>query len=262
MLKSIIFLLKKYEKPEWGSLGEAGVLSELPSSPDGALVVTDDTAIMREVRTLGFAVIFCTREERYIEGADYIAESPDALDYEYAETAYCRAHGLSFTVLETPRTIVREMNVGDLPALYAIYDDDEIRRFVEPLLAYGEEKKRLESHIRNQYGLCGFGLWAVVEKSGGQLIGRAGISAREIDGESRPELGYLIARAYRRQGYAFEVCAAIKEYAFDRLGVETLSIVTKPGNTASVRTAEKLGFGKPSLSAVKGCEYMIFQCKE
>lgn len=262
MLNSIIFLLNKYEEPDIDALSPAEVVYALPESPKEALVVTDDEGKFRKVKEDGFAAVFCSDGEKYIDGADYVAESAAAIDYDYANTAYCRMKGMPLTVLETARTVVREMRADDLPELYAIYDDDEVRRYIEPLMDYEQEKESVRSYIHNMYGLCGFGLWAVTEKSSGRLIGRAGLSLREINGESITELGYLIAKEYRRRGYAFEVCGAIKEYAFNKLGIKSLYIVTKPDNAASVRTAEKLGFGRPSLSVINGCEYMIFQCKE
>ncbi len=244
------------------SLGRAAMPEALPPSPEGALVVTDDAKVMANAKKRGFAVIFCSGGGAYAEGAEYVAEEAAAVDYAYADTAYRRMRGIPLTVLETARTVVREMTLEDLPELYRIYDDDEIRKYVGRLGEYEEEKKSLESYIRSAYGFYGFGLWAVTEKGSGRLIGRAGVSLREIDGESRMELGYLIAREYRRRGYALEVCGAIKSYAFERLEAGEIYIVTRPDNTASVRTAEKLGFGRPSFSEINGCEYMIFQCKE
>lgn len=262
MLKSIVFLLNKYEEPDMSALSPAEVFYELPESPKGALVVTDDEEVFRRTRESGFAAVFCSDGEKYTDGAEYVAESAAAVDYEFAYMAYCRMKGLPLTVLETERTVVRETCVSDLPELYAIYDDDDVRRYVEPLMEYEQEKKFIESYIRNMYGFCGFGLWSVEERGSGRLIGRAGISLRETDGGGRAEMGYIIAREYRRKGYAYEVCGAIKDYAFQKLGAEALYIVTSPGNMPSVKTAEKLGFGSPSLSVINGCEYMIFQCKE
>ncbi|MCM1307529.1 MAG: GNAT family N-acetyltransferase [Butyrivibrio sp.] len=262
MLNGIIFLLNKYEEPDADALLPARLLDELPDSAEGVLAVTDDGAKLRRLAERGFAVIFCSDGEKYAEGAAYVAESASAVDYEYANTAYCRIKGLPLTVLETPRTIVRELCADDLPRLYEIYDDDAVREFVEPLKDYEREKELIEAYIHNMYGLCGFGLWAVIERESGRLIGRAGISLNEAGGERRMELGYVIAREDRRKGYAFEACAAIKEYAFKTLGAETLYIVTRADNTASAGTAKKLGFGKPGFSVISGCEYMIFQCKE
>lgn len=262
MLKSIIFLLNKYEEPDLSALSPAGVFYSLPESPEGAIVVTDDKETFRSTRESGFAAIFCSDGEKYTDGAEYVAESAAAVDYEFAYKAYCRMKGLPLTVLETERTVVRETCVSDLPELYAIYDDRDVRRYVKPLMEYEQEKKSVESYIRNMYGFCGFGLWSVVARGSGRLIGRAGISLREINGEDRLEMGYVIEREYRRKGYAYEVCAAIKDYAFEKLGAEVLYIVTSSDNTPSVKTAEKLGFGSPSISVVNGCEYMIFQCKE
>lgn len=262
MLKHINFLLKNCEVPDFGNLLPAVCACGMPDVADGELVVTDDENTMHEAKSRGLAIIFCSDGEKFVKGAEYVIESADCMDYEYANTAYCRMRGIPLTVLKTLRTVVREICVGDLEELYRIYDDDEVRRYVPPLMEYNLEKRYTESYIHDVYGLYGFGLWVVTERESGRLIGRAGISLRDVDGGERMELGYLIAREYRRKGYAYEVCSAIRDYAFGRLGADTLYIVTEPDNEASVRTAKKLGFGSPSFSKIKGCEYMIFQCKE
>ena len=81
----------------------------------------------------------------------------------------------------------------------------------------------------------------------GDVIGRCGLQA-VADGESlmgRIELGYLIDAPYRRQGYGYEACRAIVDYAFRRLELDELFVHIAPGNRASAHLAEKLGFQKP-----------------
>lgn len=56
------------------------------------------------------------------------------------------------------------------------------------------------------------------------------------------ELGYGIAAAYRRKGYAYEASKAILDYQFDHAGVQRVIAGCDMRNAASVRTLRKLGF--------------------
>jgi len=56
------------------------------------------------------------------------------------------------------------------------------------------------------------------------------------------EIGYSIAKARRRQGYAVEAAGAVIDWLFDEAGVETILAGCDAGNLASVRTLRRLGF--------------------
>lgn len=75
-----------------------------------------------------------------------------------------------------------------------------------------------------------YGLWLVFEKKSGELIGRAGIENREIDGVTCCEIGYLIRRDMQHKGYAYEACQAILEYASDELGIQEMFAVIDKTN--------------------------------
>ena len=110
----------------------------------------------------------------------------------------------------------------------------------------------LDAYIRHQYRFCEYGIWAVVRKSDGALVGTAGVSAgQEEDGQKSAgeaegeeeawlELGYHIFRPYRRRGYAREACEAVIAYAEQEFSCRIRAAV-KPDNTASVRLLKKLG---------------------
>ena len=73
--------------------------------------------------------------------------------------------------------------------------------YLDPLYEYEKEKEYQRSYINYMYRLYGYGMWVVIEKATGKLIGRVGIENREAcDGE--PELGYMIVVSYQRKGYA------------------------------------------------------------
>ncbi len=56
------------------------------------------------------------------------------------------------------------------------------------------------------------------------------------------ELGYWIGRPYWGQGHATDAAAATLAYAFQTLGLDTVSAVTLEANPASLKVLVKLGF--------------------
>jgi RimJ/RimL family protein N-acetyltransferase len=56
------------------------------------------------------------------------------------------------------------------------------------------------------------------------------------------EIGYSIARAHRRQGYATEATRAVIHWLRDEVGVDQIIAGCDMRNTASIRSLRKLGF--------------------
>ena len=242
MLNKIILKLNNGRRPNC----DQRLISE-NKVPDGnSLVVTDNISYARKCEKSGIPVIYESRSDEFADGVSYVTDDIAQCDYDYLDMVYRRKRGLPLDILETGRCTLREMTTDDLPILYDLYDDDEVRKYIEPLYSYEEEKKYTEDYIKNMYGFYGFGLWLAFERKTGRLVGRAGISLREIDGESCHEIGYIIHRDFRRKGYASEICHGIIKYAFDELGINELYIVTEKSNKASVMTAEKLEFERIS----------------
>ena len=68
----------------------------------------------------------------------------------------------------------------DVEDFYRIYADPSITRFMEGLYPDVEqEKEYVREYIEKVYTFFEFGVWTVVEKESGSVIGRAGFSYRE-----------------------------------------------------------------------------------
>src|SRR4051794_31916420 len=104
-------------------------------------------------------------------------------------------------VAETKRLILRELSPDDAPRMFEIYSDRDVMRFMRPSPASVDaERDGIRSHIEDYYRRFGYGLWAVLEKGTGALIGRAGLLRCELHGEPRVEVSYLLDRPYWGNG--------------------------------------------------------------
>lgn len=172
----------------------------------------------------------------------YIIESLLDTSAKYFRMIYAHIKGETFEILRTDRLIIREIALDDLSELYEVYETLADCKYIEPLYDWESEKEFTVSYIKNMYQFFNYGLWLVFEKETGRLVGRVGIENREIDGELRQELGYLIRKDCQRKGYAYEACSAIMEYAKEEIGIERLFLCSEKENKPSVSLAQKLGF--------------------
>ena len=114
---------------------------------------------------------------------------------------------------ETKRLFLREMTTDDYDALYNVLADSDIMQHYP----YTFDKARVQNWINKnieRYRVFGFGLWAVCLKSTGKMIGDCGLTMQNINGTILPEIGYHIAKAYQRQGYAKEAAQAVRDWTF------------------------------------------------
>ncbi len=143
-------------------------------------------------------------------------------------------------ILETERLFLREMNMDDYDALYAVLADPDIMRHYP----YTFDEKRVREWIQrnmDRYAQNGFGLWAVCLKKNGEMIGDCGLTLQNIEGEMLPEIGYHIRRDCQRKGYAKEAAKAVRDWAFQHTEYPALYSYCKYTNAASIRTAEAIG---------------------
>ena len=143
-------------------------------------------------------------------------------------------------IIETERLLLREFVPDDADALAAVISDPETMRF------YPEPRDRagVESWIernRQRYRDCGHGLWAMVLKSSGEVVGDCGLARQIVDGVDEIEIGYHLRRDLWGQGLAPEAAGACLDYGFERLGAERLIALIRPANLPSRRVAEKVG---------------------
>lgn len=143
-------------------------------------------------------------------------------------------------ILETERLAVREMNASDFPALCRILQDEACMYAYEGAFSGGEVREWMERQLA-RYRMWGFGLWAVVPRDGGEMIGQCGLTMQPWKGEEVLEIGYLFQRRFWHQGYALESARACRQYAFDTLGAEEVCSIIRDTNIPSQKVALRNG---------------------
>ena len=210
----------------------------------GTLYVTDSPSEAERLRDRGEAVLVYFHEgnrEQDFSGFTFGVEDPEQLEDDYMERVYRRLKGLPWKILETERCLIRETTPEDVEDFFHIYSDPAITEFMEGLYPDKEqEKEYIREYIEKIYTFYEFGVWTVVEKNSGSVIGRAGFSYRE--GYDEPEIGFIIGVPWQRKGYAEEVCRGILEYGGKRLGFKEVNAMVETGNEASLKLCDKLGF--------------------
>jgi RimJ/RimL family protein N-acetyltransferase len=140
--------------------------------------------------------------------------------------------------LETARLRLRLFTREDLDDLYRIYQDATVMKYLLGTRSKEQTEASLSGHIQ-QWQNYDFGMWAVVEKITGHLMGRCGLSF--LDKTPEVELGYVFAQEYWGQGIATEAALASIQYGFEQVKLDRIVAIAHPENIASRRVIEKVG---------------------
>ncbi len=162
--------------------------------------------------------------------------------------------------LETPRLLLREFELSDADALEGILGDPVAMQYYPAPFPRPE----IEQWIgRNQarYRDCGFGIWAMLLKDSGELIGDCGCFLRELDelgGNAEFELAWHVRRDLWGRGYATEAAQHCIDYAFSSLGAQRIIAMVRPENQSSCRVAEKNGMVCEKVIFWRGYDHCVY----
>ena len=111
--------------------------------------------------------------------------------------------------IETPRMIIRDFVSEDVADLHEIFGDSETMASCEPAYDFQKTKEFLNSFCIGRKGAV-----AAVHKESGKMMGYILFHAFD---EGVYEMGWIYNRSFWRQGYAYESCKAVIDYAFGEL---------------------------------------------
>ena len=143
-------------------------------------------------------------------------------------------------ILETERLFLRTLTANDYAGLCDILQDEKVMYAYEHAFSDEEVLHWLNRQLQ-RYRENGFGLWAVVLKHSGKLIGQAGITLQPWRNRQVHEIGYLFNRRYWHHGYATEAASGCRDYAFCQLGLTEVYSIIRDNNIASQNVAVRNG---------------------
>jgi [ribosomal protein S5]-alanine N-acetyltransferase len=143
-------------------------------------------------------------------------------------------------ILETGRLILREFDRQDAAALTLVLSDPETMKYYPASIDQTGTEQWIERDLR-RYTDDGVGLWAMVLKTSGEVIGDCGIVRQQVESETLYEIGYHLRRDYWGQGLATEAAIACRKWGFANLKVDRIISLIRPENVPSIRVAERNG---------------------
>lgn len=148
----------------------------------------------------------------------------------------------SFPVLTTERLVLRQLQVSDAEAMFAMRSDPLVMRHVNrPMARTIADASALIELIDSRIAANEAIHWAITVKGEDAFIGLIGFW-RLMKEHHCAELGYTMARDSWGHGYTTEAVAAALHHGFGALGFHRVEAITRPANTASIRVLEKNGF--------------------
>jgi RimJ/RimL family protein N-acetyltransferase len=157
---------------------------------------------------------------------------------------------IEIPALRTPRLLLRGFAAADWDAFAVMEADPEVRRYRGGNVLSRAEAWTSMQLVLGQWGLRGYGVFALTETVSGRFAGIAGV-LHPADWPE-PELAYSLARPFWRQGLASEAAAAARDWAFAAHGFEHLASFILADNAASVRVAARLGATREGTVTLRG----------
>lgn len=161
-----------------------------------------------------------------------------------------------FDKVTTDRLVLRHLQIGDGPAMFAVHGDPATYRYSpaapHPNLATSEEMLRSCLHHWEVYG---FGYWAITLAQEEQIIGFGGVEHRFWRERDVLNLYYRFTPRVWGRGYATEMARTAVTLARKHLPQWPVIARTRAHNTASIRTTKRAGLlRRPDLDT----EHIVF----
>jgi RimJ/RimL family protein N-acetyltransferase len=147
------------------------------------------------------------------------------------------------------------MTHADLDEMAMLLGAPDPVRPARRLRTRADAEQWIDWNLRN-YADHGHGLW-VIETHEGLFVGDCGLTFQDIEGEPHIEVGWHVHLALRRQGFAAEAAAQVRETA-RAAGVEHLVAIIRPENTPSQRVAQHIGLSLERQVYKNGGTALVF----
>ena len=141
---------------------------------------------------------------------------------------------------QSERLIFRELTMDDVDTWMEFINSPEAVKFLgipmerQSAIIWMERAKR-------RYEDFGMGMWALIDKQSGEMVGNCGLLVQDVDGQQELEIGYHLIPRFWKKGYATEAAKACKEFAFTHNLSDYVISIIHVENFNSQHVAERNG---------------------
>ena len=155
----------------------------------------------------------------------------------------------TFPQIGTDNLLLRRITPSDSDDLFKIISDPEVVEFYDDD-AFTENSQASDQIASWEYGykISRVIRWGITKRGDGNIIGSCGYYGIH-NWNRRASIGYELAQSHWRQGIMSEALLAIADFGFRELELNRIDALIMPGNTASIKMLEKIGFQREGLLA-------------
>ena len=143
-------------------------------------------------------------------------------------------------VLKTKRLTLRKPRMSDAKKILYMYQEKKLSTVTH--IPYPYKLKDAVSFLKGiekTFGKTSYNFFIVLNKTN-EIVGSLGLmNINKRD--NRSEVGYIIAKKHRGNGYVTEACRALLDFGFKKLKFNRININHVKGNKASRNVIKKMG---------------------
>jgi RimJ/RimL family protein N-acetyltransferase len=144
-------------------------------------------------------------------------------------------------ITETKNLVLRLPEISDAAVLFELMNQPDCLRFIgdRNIKNIEDAENYITEKYLSHFKIYGFCLYIVCQKESNTVVGLCGLIKREELEDI--DIGFAILTDYQGKGYVSEAAMAVKNHAFDTLGLKRLVGITDQLNNGSIRVLEKIG---------------------
>ena len=150
-------------------------------------------------------------------------------------------------LIGTERLVLRRFRPSDAETLAAYRSDPGVARYQSwtPPVTLEQARVVVASLAAGDPDRPGWFQYAIERTSDRAHIGDVGVHLH--DNRRQADIGFTLAPAYQRRGYAAEAVRAVLDHLFRVRGLHKVSAEVDARNTPSARVLERVGFSREGL---------------
>jgi ribosomal-protein-alanine N-acetyltransferase len=144
-------------------------------------------------------------------------------------------------IAETKNLMLRLPEVCDADVIFKLFNQQDCVKFIgdKHIKNLVDAENYIIEKFLSSYKANGFCLYIVCQKKSNAVVGLCGLIKREELEDV--DIGFAILTDFQGKGYVTEAAIAVKNHAFNSLGIKRLVGITDKLNVGSIRVLEKLG---------------------